>query len=286
MRYQLIAIDLDGTLLDGSGSISRSNCRAIATAEAQGILVVPCTGRAWREAKAELSVLPNLTVGVFVTGAAVVDLPGGRIVDLAVIDPDLAGQIVEHLYDLPDAVLVFCDATLAGHDYLVTGHGQLTANTQWWFERCGSTVHYLDRPTANDLRHALRIGVVAPQSRITEVVETLGRRFANRVCTHCFQAIQLVETGEVMYVLEVFAAGVDKWRGLELIARERAIEPARIAAIGDQVNDLAMIRGAGCGIAMGNAVEGVKQAADHVTLDCGADGVAAAVEQLLAGTLG
>ena len=286
MRYRLIAIDLDGTLLDGSGSISHRNRQAIAAAEAEGSLVVPCTGRAWREAKTELAVLPNLTVGVFVTGAAVVDLPEGRSVDLAMIEPNLAAQIVEHLYDLPDAVLVFREAALAGHDYLVTGRGQLTPNTQWWFERCGSTVSHLEHPTADDLHHTLRIGVVAGQPRITAVVESLERRFAGRVFSHCFQAIQLAQTGEYMYVLEIFGAGVDKWRGLELIAQERGIEPAQIAAIGDQVNDLTMIRSAGCGIAMGDGVEVVKEAADHVTLDCDADGVAVAVERLLAGTIG
>ena len=56
-----------------------------------------------------------------------------------------------------------------------------------------------------------------------------------------------------------------------------------IAAIGDEVNDVALLQQAGCGVAMGNAINAVKEAADYHTLDCEHHGVAHAIDQLLSG---
>ena len=283
MRYRMIAIDLDGTLLDESGRVGRENMDAIAAAQAAGVMVVPCTGRAWRESKIALADVPDLGSGVFVTGAAVTDLTTGRSLDLSVIEPHLAAEVVEYLYDLPEAILLFREANLAGHDYLVTGNGELSTNTRWWFENCGSTVAYADHPAADDLHHTLRIAIVASHSRMAQVTADLQQRFGQRLFLHYFGSVGPAEDGQPVYVMEMFAAGVDKWRGLQWLAREHDIGAAHIAAIGDQINDLTMLANAGCGIAMGNAVEQAKSNADYVTLNHDAAGVAHAIGQLLAG---
>ena len=283
MRYRMIAIDLDGTLLDESGRVGRENLDAVAALQAAGVMVVPCTGRAWCESKAVLADLAGIGSGVFVTGAAVTDLTSGRSLDLSMIEPHLAVEVVDFLYDLPEAILVLREANLAGHDYLVTGNGKLGANTRSWFQTCGSTVAYARHPTADDLHHTLRIAIVAPYQRMQQVSADLQQRFGARVFLHYFGSVGPPENGQPVYVLEMFAAGVDKWRGLMWLAREHDIDAAQIAAIGDQINDLTMLANAGCGIAMANAVEQVKAQADYVTLDNGAAGVAHAIGHLLTG---
>ena len=286
MRYALVAIDLDGTLLSADGTVSAANRAAVARAQASGALVVPCTGRAWRESVTALREIPDLSTGVFVTGAAVSDVRTGRSEDLAAIEPHLAAEVVEHLYDLPEAVLVFREAALAGREHLVAGAGRLTANTQWWFEACGAIVQHLPHPSAGDLHHTLRIGLVSTGDRLDMVVAGLKERFGDRLFTHFFQAVQMPENVERLYVLEIFAAGVDKWRGLTTIARREGIAPDRIAAIGDEINDITMIRNAACGIAMANGAEAVRHVADHVTGHHGEDGVATALDALIEGHWG
>ena len=286
MRYKLIGIDLDGTLLNDAGRVGAENLRAIAAAQKAGAVVVPCTGRAWRESHLVLADTPGLDLGVFVSGAAISEMATGRSLDLAVIEPNLAHDVVQFLYDSPEAVLVFRDSHLAGHDYLVTGRGVLTANTHWWFKVSGAGVHHQQTVGPDDLHHTLRVGLVASEARMREVTAQLKESFADRLFMHYFGAVQLPDNAEPFFVLEIFAAGVDKWRGLSWLARQQGVKPDEIAVIGDQINDLGMMRHAGCAIAMGNAIEQVKREARYVTRSNEESGVAYAIGQLLVGKWG
>ena len=282
----MIAIDLDGTLLDRHGQVSDENLTAIAKAQRAGVMIVPCTGRGWREAGTVIGRLSGVSVGVFVTGAVVSQIESGQSLDLAMIEPNLAMRLVRFFEHLPEAVLVFRESSLCGHDYLVTGRGSLTAATQWWFEMTGATVHFQEKVTPVDLHHTLRVGIVASPQRVEPLRQQLREAFSDQVFVQSFEAVTSSDPTQSVHILEVFAAGVDKWRGLSWIADQHGIEPRQIAAIGDQSNDLAMLESAGCGIAMANAVEAVKAASDHITLDCDQHGVAHAIGQLLAAKWG
>ena len=166
MKYRMIALDLDGTLLDGGGVASASNLDAIARARAAGALVVPCTGRGWRESCGALRELTNgLAIpvpagqkpeiagapGVFACGSSVNDLGTGKALHTMGIAADLALELVRFLADMPDSVLVFGDLERAGYNYLVTGSGVLSPNTQWWFEATEVTVRYQKMVELTDL---------------------------------------------------------------------------------------------------------------------------------------
>lgn len=286
MKYRMLGLDLDGTLLAKDGSLSVQNIDALGRAMAAGLRVVPCTGRAWRESRMVLEQLPALDYGVFVGGAMVCEPASGRSIDLAAMEPALALRLIEHLADFPEAVLVYQDVALAGCDYLIAGRGRVTDNTQWWFEITEAVLRECREPTLDDLHHTLRVGLVAPGFRIKPAEAGVAEAFAGQVLVQSFEAVQTPDPMENVHVLEIFAAGVDKWRGLQWVARRHGIRPEQVAVIGDEINDLAMLAAAGCGIAMGNAIEPVKQIADHVTLHCDEHGVAHAIDRLLAGEWG
>ena len=286
MRYRLLAIDLDGTLLDRHGRVSRANVEAVRAAQRAGVTVVPCTGRAWREAARRLADVAGLEIGVFATGAAVCAMDTGEAHDLAVLEPSLAERLVAALADEPEAALVLREPALAGHDYLVAGEGTLSPNTQWWFKANAARVRFRRRVTADELRHTLRVGMVGSPERVQRMQTKIANQFGDAVFLHSFTAVDHPRAEEATHVLEIFAAGVDKWRGLEWIARARGIPRDAIAAIGDGINDLAMIEGAACGIAMANAHDSAKLRADHVTADCDENGVARAIEGMIAGRWG
>ena len=83
------------------------------------------------------------------------------------------------------------------------------------------------------------------------------------------------------YILEILQAGVSKWQALQQLAAQQGIVPEEIIAVGDDHNDLEMIRYAGLGIAMGNAVPEVKAAADAVTGSNAENGLVQALERFI-----
>ena len=288
MRYRMLALDLDGTLLDPHNRVSPASVAAVADAVEAGLLVVPCTGRGWRESVVPLAPLidaeeHNLELGVFNTGACVADLHTGRTHNLALFAPELAHELVELLRSEPEAVLVFRDANAVGHDYLVTGDGTLSDNTRWWFRFTGARVAERRDVQPEDLGHTLRVGMVAPASRAAELGALVARTCGSRVLLHHFTAIERPSPAEDVHVLEIFPAGVDKWRGLAWIAEDRGIAHEQIIAIGDQVNDLSMLQHAGLSIAMGNAVPEARSIAQQGTLSNTNDGVAHAIRRVLDG---
>ncbi|MFA9479289.1 HAD-IIB family hydrolase [Phycisphaerales bacterium AB-hyl4] len=284
MKYRLIGIDLDGTLLDPGGQVSDENRRAIAAARDAGAIVVPCTGRGWCEARSLLTGIPELELGVFITGASIVRLDTGESLDFAVIEPHLVHELVQSLYHEPESVLVYREADLAGHDYLITGAGSLTPTTQWWFEVGEMTVHFQQNVTVDDLHHSLRVGLAAEGRRLPELEQRLRAAFGDRVFMHHFAAVQKPDPDETVHILEIFARGVDKWRGLSWIADQYGIAPHEVAAIGDEINDLSMLEAAGCGVAMGNAIAPAKAAANRVTATNAEHGVAEAIQRMIDGT--
>lgn len=283
MKYRLIALDLDGTLLGPDHRVSDENLAAIAEAQDAGVLVVPCTGRGWRESTNALDDVPGLSLGVFNTGAVVVEMDSGRAVDLADFEPHLALELIEFMRDLPQAVLVFQEHGRTGYDFMVTGDGAVTENTQRWFEMNDLRVQENRRPTADDLRHSLRVGVVATGRSAFDVEERLIKRFGDRVSLHCFAGVPTAQVEDAVFIVEVFAKGVNKWRGLAWIAEQHGIKHDQVATLGDEINDLAMLEHAGLGIAMENAVDRATAAANRVTRSNADHGVAHAIRQMLDG---
>ena len=111
---------------------------------------------------------------------------------------------------------------------------------------------------------------------------SLNEKFGDQVLIQSFAGLHMPQVKEEFFVLEVFARGVDKWRGLTWLAAQHGIAGSEIAVLGDEINDLAMFQNAGCPIAMGNAIEPIKKLARYVTLDNDAHGVAHAIGKILA----
>lgn len=84
---------------------------------------------------------------------------------------------------------------------------------------------------------------------------------------------------------EIIDVGASKWKALETLINQWGIDPSEVMAIGDQGNDLSMIRGAGVGVAMGNAPDEIKREANYVTDTVDEDGAAKAIEKFVLGNM-
>lgn len=283
MRYRLIAIDLDGTLLCPAGNVSQENRDVLHAAHDAGAIILPCTGRGWRESRSVFASIPDTEVGVFNTGALVARISDGLTIDRGVFDGEAAREIIGLMSEGDEAILVFTDPSKTGLDYVVTGKGELTRNTRWWFEKNGLKWEtHRDMPD-DLLEHVVRVGALARVERAGEVVGYVRQAMADRVVAFSFEALQDPGGTEPTHIIECFAAGVTKWRGIEFVAQQHGIKASEIAVIGDQINDVPMFEQAGCAVAMGNAIDAIKDAAHYHTLANDEHGVAHAIEKMLDG---
>jgi hypothetical protein len=283
MRYRLIAIDLDGTLLCPKGEVSDENRAALRAAHEAGAIVLPCTGRGWRESRRVFASVPDTDVGVFNTGALVCGLADGETRDRAVFDPDVAQTLIGVLIETGEPVLLYTDPSETGYEYIVTGEGEPNANTQWWFEHNQlrwTTQRRLDPAVAE---HIVRAGALTSPDHAARAVDQVRERMPGQVESHAFAALQDERDDQPIHIIECFAQGVTKWRGIEFIAKQHGIEAEEIAVLGDQINDVPMFERAGCAVAMGNAIDAVRDVAHYHTLKNDEHGVAHAIHKMLDG---
>lgn len=289
----MLALDLDGTVLDPTSRVRAGVADAVGRARDAGMLVTICTGRGLPESRDALEALAQ-TEPVVVAGGSIIAEPAtGRTLRRFPMHPTLTSRLCGRLTARGYPVLVLKDPHAAGYDYLVvTGDRRLSLDpvTQWWFEEMRVTIR-LARSVERDEHpeHTVRVGVCARASELGPLAASLEQEFDGVVTLHNFPAVVAPdqatrwERGETAHILEMFDARADKWNAVRALAADRGIEPARIAAMGDQINDVTMIRGAGLGVAMGNAIEDVKKVAGRVTRSNAEEGVAFAIERILAG---
>lgn len=298
-RYDLLAVDLDGTLLAPDGRITPASKDAIDRARADGLEVVICTGRAYVETEyaiAEISahipadgrsVAPVITTG----GAAVVDAATDTLMHAWRLESDLVERICDRFHASGRAPLILKHRGEAGYDYAILDFGPLEYPTQLWFQKMPLEVRYLQSLEEDDhIDLSLRIGFAAMTPVMRELAEPIMAEFSAEAFMQYFSAVggshdadPKGDPNDRVQLLEVFHPEVSKWRGIHTLASAQGIPDGRVAAIGDEINDLAMIRHAGLGIAMGNAVEPVKRIADRHTESFAQDGLANAIDRILDG---
>ncbi len=295
-HYDILAIDLDGTLLRSDGSVSEVNCRALHDARDAGVRVVVCTGRGWAECRSILKTIEQIDPVVVAGGSIIARGDSGATLHRFAMDETLVRHAVAAVNGDGHTALVLKDPDAAKYEYLVVrGVGKresaLDPVTKWWFEEMKVRVRVVEHLDEDEHpEHTVRVGACAPSRRLKQLAQALESVASGRGVVHHFPAVVAPEharTGDedgVMHVLELFDVDATKWSGISHLAKQWQVTPGRIAAIGDQINDESMIAGAGLGIAMGNAVPAIKDIAKRQTLTNSEDGVAHAVRAILDGT--
>lgn len=293
MRYKLLAIDLDGTLLAKGGSVSARNKAAITAAREAGMRVVVCTGRGLKESKEALDAIGRVDPVVTAGGSIIADPHTGETIHRFAIDSGIVHDTIDLLHEFKYPALVLKDPVATGYDYFVA-HGAeqhpLDPVTKWWFDkmnvqvRTGEHSHHDEHP-----EHTVRVGACGLASHLDEVMESLTQSVGDRAVMHHFPAVVAPEhasrlpSGDKLHILEMFHVDANKWSAISLLSNRWGVQPSEIVAIGDEINDLSMISGAGLGIAMGNAIEAIKSAAKRTTLANHEDGVAHALDRVIGG---
>jgi 5-amino-6-(5-phospho-D-ribitylamino)uracil phosphatase len=276
VRYRMIAIDLDGTLLSPRGEVTERTKAAIHRALGAGLLVCFATGRNYTESRTVLDAVEHYGSAVFVGGAMVIDTAKQVTLHRMLMDPHLAADVCQVLEDHGHAAMALQDTDCAGCDYLITDGVELNNSSKMWMRLTNAKVRRVPSLGNFSHEHTVRVGMVAEVDDIDDLKRTLSDRFGQRVFMHNIHV-----PAQHVQVLEVFDPSVNKWEGIMHVARAHGIAAEQIVAIGDDVNDLHMISNAGLGVAMGNARDEIKSIAKRVIGTNHEEGLARFLEELV-----
>lgn len=270
MNYQLLALDMDGTVLNTNKEITPKTAAAIRKALTEGYEVLFCTGRNLVEMRKELALFPEMRYAICCSGAVVKDLKTGEALSMTTLDYDLAKRVIQAAAGMDVHIVYFigdelyADRTVRGRmeHYNCQCFHNLYETCATWMEDPASMMEQLPDQIRkinfffHDAREYRRMG---------ELLDEMGVNHPSGIPLN----------------YEISPAEVSKGKGIEVLCRHLGLSMEQAIGCGDEGNDLAMIQMAGLGVAMGNASVPVKAAADVIVADCDHDGVAEVIETYL-----
>ena len=270
MSFGLIALDIDGTLLNSRKEVAPETLQAVREVCAAGKAVAFDTGRAVCELTDLFELLPEVRYAVFASGAGIYNVRKSRTFALRGVsreDADLIFSLARTKDVMPQIVLADADVIQASHlAHLERYHMGIYRPL---YEKTMTLVPdiYSFAASCTDTMLKINLYHANPEERI----RTNDRLSSLNIETVYSEASSL----------ECSARGVDKGSGLLRLCGELGIPPEQSVACGDADNDIPMLKAAGLGIAMGNAAAHIKTAADLVVSDLDHGGCAQAIRMLL-----
>lgn len=238
-EIKLIALDMDGTLLNKHHEVSDENQHAIREAEKKGVHVVLSTGRSLKTARDYVLSLKLSSYLVTVNGSEIWG-PDGELIERNPVGT----EHIQWMYDLSKQ------------------HGgkfwAISSEDNWNNEMPEDVLS----------QEWLKFGFHIEEDSIRE-----------KVLKELIDKSLFEISNSSLVNIEVNAMGINKAKGLEKVCSLLGISMENVMAVGDSLNDIAMITEAGVGIAMGNAQDAVKEAADDITGNNNENGVAQAIRK-------
>jgi Cof subfamily protein (haloacid dehalogenase superfamily) len=265
MNYRLIAIDLDDTLLHSGNAVSPRTVAAITECARRGIVVTIATGRMFRSARAIAASLDLDAPIIAYNGGMIRSALSGKTLSHQPIEEDLAQEVLGMFREKGWYVQTYIDDVL----YV----DERNEKAREYEALAGVTAIPVGPDLYTQPGRPTKMLAIEDPATILQIRSLLRKQYGRRL----FTAVSKT------HFLEMAHAGVDKGRALAFLARKMEIPREKVMAIGDSENDLAMIRWAGWGVAMGTAQPHVRSEANAVTGTCDEDGVAQAIEKYVLG---
>lgn len=268
MKYKLLVLDVDGTLLNNEKELSARNLAAVRKAQQTGIQIVLSSGRALGGI---LPLAQRLELNNY--GGYVLAYNGGYVQDMktgeVLFEKHLEKDVIEFVYNR---------ARQRGFSALTYQGDEL------WTDNPGNP-HVIKEAEINQMRivptkdfvedilfHPCKCVLVSDdEDKIISLEANWKKRLAG--------SAEVFRSED--FFLEITPPTVDKGNTLAFIMQKLGLSTEEVIAIGDGVADVPMLQLAGTSVAMGNARDSVKACADHITLSNEEDGVAAAIESML-----
>ena len=280
--YKLVAIDLDGTMLNQYGIITEKTKKAISKAQEKGVEVMIASGRAITSVKRFSKEINSNKYFISGNGAITYDIKNNKILYENILSKTKALKIIK-----------ICEENSIYYN-VYTENGIIAKNL------CYNTLYYykdnLTKPDENRTHinivenvydyfeqreeKILKIMICDEHKTVfNSIVRKLKELSEIEVLEVSHMSRKIIKQGTDEIALEYFytevsAKDVDKWNALEEIIGLMNISKEEVVTIGDNANDLKMITNAGLGVAMGESAPYVKQSADIIAPTNDEDGVA------------
>ncbi|MWV42449.1 Cof-type HAD-IIB family hydrolase [Paenibacillus sp. HJL G12] len=266
MKYKMIVLDLDDTLLRDDQSISPRTKEALMTAQKEGVKVVLASGRPTFGMKEIAKELELEKFGSFIlsfNGAKIINCRTGEEIFSSTLSVDTVQQLFEISQREKLSMLTYLG------DHIVTEDRNEYTDIESGLT--GMSIREVDSFVQAVQEPVVKVLMVDAPEKVVEAEKKLQEELAG----------ELSVMRSKPFFLEFTEAGVDKGTSLHQLIRHLGILQEEVIAMGDSFNDLAMIRFAGLGVAMGNARDEIKDAADYVTDTNMNDGVAKVIEKFV-----
>lgn len=276
MDCKLIAFDLDGTMLNDSKELTAENLCALKEAAAEGVVLVPATGRIYPAIPDFLRELDFIRYYILSNGAYVYDSREDKVMHKAEISSELALRCIRHMDKLP----VIYDCYMDNQGYMTESMYNSAESFLPDQPHMLEMVKRLRKPVPNLYEFLASNGKGVQKLQMFFMEKDMDLR-AEELKSFNLEFPELAATSSVKNNIEINSIGAGKANAVKVLAGELGIDMEDTAAFGDGTNDAGMLRAVGCGVAMGNASDEVKAAADMVTDSNNASGVAKGIRKIL-----
>jgi len=262
---KLIAIDVDGTLLNSKQEMTPRVEKALRDAIDQGVMVVFATGKTRNAVQAHIKKLDLNAPGIFVQGLVAYDTDG-KLIHNQTLEPRVARQVITFAEDRGFALLAYSGSRILAK----TNNKELTESI--------TKYHEMPPEVVGALQNLL---IDTPINKLMAVgdahgIKSLRWQLNAMIGSNC----KLVQAA-IPEMLEILPPQGSKGTALKVVCKHYKISADHVLAIGDAENDIEMIQYAGIGVAMGNAEQKVKDAAKYTVASHDEDGVAEAIERFV-----
>lgn len=269
MKYKLLVVDIDGTLVDKRGIVSARDKAALAQASAAGIYISLCTGRVSQACSRVMSQVSLDSYHIFADGAIVCNPKQCQEVYVRPVRPEVVRQAVEFAQE-HDIELELYSTT-----HYFARRETWSTNAHREFFGLEPTIVGFDGLWERE--RIIKAGMAVTNQEETTKAKKLHRAFDGRLSiswamTPAYPGINF---------LNIVAPEVSKGKALEALASHLGVSLSEVIAVGDGSNDLPLLSTAGLAVAMDTAPEEIKAIADYVTLDVDHSGLAVAIERFL-----
>lgn len=265
--YKLIALDMDGTLLTSDKIITENTKNAIKAAENKGIKIVLASGRPLKGLTRYLEELD-----LFSGNDYVLSYNGGLVqntrTEQIVSKISLRGADLKRIYEVSKKANINIHAFSAKNGLITP---KVSKYTQYEADMNGIDVTIKDFNTVDDNEDIIKIMMVDEADILDPAIEKLPKEL--------YEKYSIFKSAP--FFLEFTNKEVDKGLGLKKLGEHLGIRQEEIIACGDAGNDLSMVKYAGLGVAMGNAIEEVKNAANFITASNDEDGIVNVIEKFI-----
>jgi hydroxymethylpyrimidine pyrophosphatase-like HAD family hydrolase len=282
-RIRLLVLDVDGTLTDSRHEVPATTRNAVRRVREAGVRVMLATGRRYRDTLPVAETLGIDAPIVTASGALVKQPPAHVTLHRAAFAPGVLADVVTRIVAAGHEPILYTDSFDRGYDFHCRSlaDADTTAGARGLGEYLGRNRHLAD--VRADLHAAPPADAFAgfamgSRAEMLALEAALVAAHPGRLAVHVIRSPRYRD-----WLCEIAPAGVTKWSGTRAVAAAWGIEAAEICAVGDDVNDLPMIRAAGLGVAMGNAVAEVRAAAARVVGGHEEGGIAELADLILAG---